>query len=338
MRSPCRITLTTLALTVLVTATAGADTVRVIADRAPVWNKPSGVSVVLTQLPRGTVVDVVGRTGDWYEIVLPVRPGAGGDRPGFIRASHVAIEASGPPTPRARRLSGGTTRRPRGRNPTIVLIDGAARKGHEELTRTSTAFAATYAEEGSIAANYGKTSGPQFSALAGQFVWGPIGVGLGIDVASRERSASLAATVPHPFFFDQDRAATFTASGLSERQTAIHIPVIWTLPSYGPTKILLFAGPTFFRVSQTLVTDLSLDDEYPHDTVAVASAVTDKRTGSVVGFHAGADASYFFTSLVGVGGGVRFSRGTLTFDNDPNAVTRAVAGSLHFAAGIRLRF
>lgn len=328
-----------LALMLFGCSEASADTVRVTVERALVWNRPSGVSVVLTQLPRGTIVEVVRRTGAWYEIVLPVRPGTGADHPGFIHSSNVAVEATGPMSARASRLSSpATVRRRKARNQTIVLIDGAARMSGTALTRTSTAFTAAYAEEGSIAANYGEPTGIQFSALVSQFVWGPIGVGLGIDYAPRSGSASLATTVPHPFFFDQDRTATFDASGLSEREAAIHIPVVWTPPSHGSTKILVFAGPSFFRVSRAFVTDLTLDDEYPYDVVAVADAISEKRTGSAVGFHAGADGSYFFSPVFGVGGGVRYSRGKLTFKNDTGAVTDGYAGALQVVAGIRLRF
>ncbi len=315
-----------------------ADTVRVTVERALVWNKPSGVSVVLTQLPRGTTVDVIRRSGDWYEIVLPVRPGRGADRPGFIRANQVTMATRAPLSTRAARLSTPAARRQRARNPTVLLIDGAARVGSQELTRTSTAFAATYAEEGSIAANYGKAAGMQFSALVGQFVWGAVGIGLGIDYASRTHSASIDATIPHPLYFDQDRPASFKATGLTERQAAVHIPVLWTPPSYGSTKILVFGGPTFFYVSQALVTDLELDDAYPFDTVSVTNALTEKKEASAVGVHAGVDLSYFFSPTIGLGGGVRYSRGTLKFKDDDDGKTEGVAGSLQIAAGVRIRF
>ena len=69
-----------------------ADTARVTSPSALVWNQPSPYGVVLAQLPRGTVVDVVKRAGEWYQIVLPVRAAAGAaDRSGFMRASQLAI-------------------------------------------------------------------------------------------------------------------------------------------------------------------------------------------------------------------------------------------------------
>lgn len=328
-----------LALVLFSSAEAFADTVRVTVERALVYSSSSGV-VVLAQLPRGTIVEAIRRTGDWYAIVLPVQPIINSpDRAGFIRTSQVAVEATGPMSARAARLlSPPTAPSPRARSSMVVLVDGATRLSAKALTRTSTAFTSAYAEDGSISAGYDEPTGTQIGALVSQAVWGPVGVGLGFDYTWRDGAASLAATVPHPFFFDQDRAATFNASGLSEREVAIHIPAVWMPPSFGSMKILVFGGPSFFRVSRELVTDLTLDDDYPYDVVAVAGAVSERRTGSAVGFHAGGDASYFFTPVFGVGGGVRYSRGKLTFKNDTGAVTDGQAGALQVAAGIRLRF
>src|SRR5262245_22468041 len=57
---------------VLLAATgAFADTVKVTVDRALVWSRPTGVSVVITQLLRDQTVEVVRRVGGWYEILVP---------------------------------------------------------------------------------------------------------------------------------------------------------------------------------------------------------------------------------------------------------------------------
>lgn len=313
-----------------------ADTARVTSPSALVWNQPSAYGVVLAQLPRGTVVDVVKRAGAWYQIVLPVRATAGAaDRSGFMRASQLAIATTGAPSARATRL---LPQKPSTRNPIVVLIDGGYRIGSEDLTRTSTAFAADYAENGSIATNYGKASGGQFGATVIPFLLGPLGVGFGVDYSSHSGSATVDAEIPHPFFFNQDRSASFATSALSGHQIAINIPIVWTLPSYGALKILVFGGPTFFLVKQDVVTDLDFTDTYPFDTVTISDAITEERSGSALGFHVGGDVSYFFTPTLGVGGGARYSKGTLSFDNDDNAATSGSLGGFQVAGGLRLRF
>ena len=127
-----------------------------------------------------------------------------------------------------------------------MLVDGGYRVGGEDLTRTATAFKADYAEDGSIATNYGNASSGQFGATVVPFLLGPLGVGVGVDYTSHSGSATVDAEIPHPFFFNQDRSASFATSPLSGHQLAINIPIMWTLPSYGALKILVFGGPTFF--------------------------------------------------------------------------------------------
>src|SRR4029077_6100164 len=74
-------------------ATASADTVRVVVDRALVWTRPGGVSIVMNQLLKDQTAEVVRRVGDWYEIVAPPGSGGGDRRTGFIAASQVVLES-----------------------------------------------------------------------------------------------------------------------------------------------------------------------------------------------------------------------------------------------------
>ena len=81
-----------------------------------------------------------------------------------------------------------------------------------------------------------------------------------------------------------------------------------------------------------------MHSEYPYDSVAIAGVITAERTGTVFGYHAGADVSYFFNQSVGVGGGARYSRATIKFSEDAGATTDGVAGGIEAAAGLRFRF
>src|SRR5437868_11784073 len=103
-------------LVLSIAATASADTVRVIVDRALVWTQPSGVSIVMTQLLKDQKAEVVRRVGDWYEIVAPPGSGGGDRRTGFISAAQVVLESgSGPAgsTTAPRRPAAGATPRSR---------------------------------------------------------------------------------------------------------------------------------------------------------------------------------------------------------------------------------
>src|SRR5215471_4805675 len=128
-------------LIIAVAATASADTVRVIVDRALVWTQPGGVSIVMNQLLKGQTAEVVRRVGDWYEIVAPPGSGGGDRRTGFISASQVVLESGsgrgGSATPARTRTppaaaSSGSSPRKSGR---IFSLDAKVGVGGEDLTR-----------------------------------------------------------------------------------------------------------------------------------------------------------------------------------------------------------
>ena len=322
-------------------ATASADTVRVIVDRALVWTQPSGVSIVMSQLLKDQTAEVVRRVGDWYEIVAPPGSGGGDRRTGFISASQVVLESGGTPSAQsgsARRTPPPVAAGRRARTARILNIDAAFRVGGDDLTRSFSAFTDVFAEAGSIATNYGDRSGLAVDVLFVEPIGRTFGVGLGFDYYFRNRHATVDARVPHPFFFNQLRSGTFETEPLSAHEAAINIPAVWMPPNLGALKILVFGGPTIFRESQTVVTDLVLNEQYPYDTLTITGVKTGERKSTIVGYHAGGDVGYFFSPTIGVGGGVRYSHATIKFDNDDDVTTDGVAGGLSAVAGLRFRF
>jgi hypothetical protein len=330
-------------LTLAVAATASADTVRVVVERALVWTQPGGVSIVMSQLLKDQTAEVVRRVGDWYEIVAPPGSGGGDRRTGFISASQVVLESgsgrggraaptrSGAPAAASRVGSSRKSKR-------IVNLDANIGAGGEALTRSFTAFTDVFAEAGSISTNYGKHSGVGFNAFYAQPVAGPIGVGAGVDYFVHSPNATVDARVPHPFFFNQLREATFETSGLSANEAAINFDGVWMPQPSGSLKIMIFGGPTIFHVSQTVVTDVVLNSQYPFDTVTITGVKTATRTSNPFGFHLGGDVAYFFNRSTGIGGGVRFSHAKLKFDNDSGVTTTGQAGGASVVAGVRFRF
>ena len=319
--------------------TAHADTVRVVADRTLIWSSPSGVSVILNQASKDTVLDVVRRVNDWYEVVLP--PASSGSVVGYVLASQVTIASTGPPSARAAAAARRAVPPPPARTSertSFLNLSGAYQQGGTVLTRRSTAFAASYAEPGSIDGTYGRSAAWKIDVLGGQAVSHHVGVGLGISYQRRDRSATIAAQVPHPFFFGQLRPATFETSPLRQAEFAVHIPVVWMPTLAGRAKVLLFGGPSVFRVTQDVVSDLSLSETYPYDQVTVTGSTQTELSTTVFGFHAGADVAYMFTPAVGLGGGARYSSGQLELRDDADATSRGRPGGLEVSAGVRFRF
>ncbi len=313
-----------------------ADTVIVTATQALVWNKTSSPSFVLTQLRRDTRLDVVRRVDEWFEIVLP--PGRATQRTGFIRVTQVAIISVGPMSAAARQVAGINARLARTRTRRVILsVDLGFRPGGSALTRRATAFAERYAEDGTLTADYGRGSGPQFDLMASQAVWGNLGVGVGLSSYQRRSTTTIAAQVPHPFFFNALRPATFETTAPEGTEVALHIPVVWTPSSGTRLTLLVFGGPSVFHVTQNVVSNLTLSDPYPPVTVTITGVTTTRLTGTMVGFHVGGDLGYYGNKRFGVGAGVRYSFANLTFADD-TAATDGRAGGLQIVGGLRVRF
>jgi hypothetical protein len=61
--------------------------------------------------------------------------------------------------------------------------------------------------------------------------------------------------------------------------------------------------------------------------------------GTGWGFHAGADVGYFFSRYAGVGGTVRFSRGSVEMAEPlSEKPAKMTTGGMQFGGGLRLRF
>jgi hypothetical protein len=312
----------------------------VVVDRALVWTRPGGVSIVMNQLLKDQTAEVVRRVGDWYEIVAPPGSGGGDQRTGFIAATQVVLEAgdasgrraTAPPRTAA---AAGT---PTTERSTRLNVGGAFRVGGDDLTRSFTAFTEAFAEPGSIATNYGNRSGLAFDVRVVQPIVRSFGVGVGVDYYFRNQHAVVDARVPHPFFFNQLRAGKFDTQALSAHEAALDVSGAWMPPAIGPLTTLVFGGPTIFHVSQTVVTDVTLDERYPYDTLTITGVKTGERTSTLFGYHVGGDVSYFFNPTIGLGGGVRYSHADITFDNDDDVTTDGNAGGVSVVVGLRFRF
>jgi uncharacterized protein YgiM (DUF1202 family) len=82
---------------------ASAETVRVVAARANVRERPDLKSPVIAGVRSGTILQVEGREGNWYRVRLE-GPTRRGGRTGYISAALVAPEAAEPSLEGARPL------------------------------------------------------------------------------------------------------------------------------------------------------------------------------------------------------------------------------------------
>ena len=103
-------------------------------------------------------------------------------------------------------------------------------------------------------------------------------------------------------------------------------------------QVVIFAGPSLFRVKQGLVTGVTVNETPPFTTAAFANATVTESRKQRIGANAGIEASVRVWNAVGVGVLVRYSRATLSFSPAPGTDVKIKAGGLQVGAGLHFRF
>ena len=193
-------------------------------------------------------------------------------------------------------------------------------------------------EQASFASDYRFANPTPLDVSAGVRVAPYFALGVGMSRFMIEETASVSAQIPHPIFFDRDRAISGASPPLTRRESAVHLQALVVVPVTRSFTVTGFGGPTFFNVEQQLVTDVNFTHAYPYDTATFSSAVTSPQSADSVGFNFGADVAYYFTGNVGVGWLTRYSRGIVELPSASGETFDIEAGGLHTAVGLRLRF
>lgn len=169
------------------------------------------------------------------------------------------------------------------------------------------------------------------------------GVGVSADVASYDYTVGLAVRIPHPTAFNRHATATGSSAPMSRSDTGINISAVYTPRTPDSVQVRLFGGPTYFSVEQDMVGRINYAQVFNLLGVNLVEVTTTQDSTvneSAWGFHAGADVSYFFSRYVGVGGMVRFSRGTVDIQSEPLSAGPAElsTGFAVVGGGVRFRF
>jgi hypothetical protein len=217
-----------------------------------------------------------------------------------------------------------------------ISVDGT-RQGASDDFQDSAVFT-EHAEEGRFETDYSVSGGPAFNISGGALLWRQIGVGVGVSRFSRSTPVVFNGQVPHPFVFDQDRAVTGDIGGLKREELAVNIRATAVFPLGSRTQVMVFGGPSFFRVTQGIVTDFSFTEQYPYDTASFASGETREAKESKMGANVGVDVGYFFTPQIGIGGIVQFAGVTLDFPSAGGGTQEVKTGGFQAGGGLRLRF
>jgi len=196
-----------------------------------------------------------------------------------------------------------------------------------------------YDETATVAASSDYTSGSLFDVGIGFRVWRNMSVGVAYHQEQNTAEFDVTGSAPHPIFFNQPRNFSVKAGGTEFRkEKATHLQVGWMIPFNDKLDVLVFGGPSWFRLEQPVVSGVEILDR-----ASLFSQITtvEIRKKSPIGFNVGADASYILWSndsvRVGAGGFVRYARAKtnvllLSTEQDTDV------GGLQIGFGARLRF
>jgi hypothetical protein len=167
---------------------------------------------------------------------------------------------------------------------------------------------------------------------------GRLGVGVSFSRLTRSADATINASIPHPFYFNQPRAISGTQPGLHEEENAVHLDVVGLAAATERIELTVFGGVTFFSAKQDVVTDVQYTESYPFDTATFTGATLSRQSASETGYNVGADVTWSFSERVGVGGLIRFSRASADYAVSSTNTVSADLGGLQALGGIRFRF
>ena len=168
-------------------------------------------------------------------------------------------------------------------------------------------------------------------------------IGVSYSRMSRETDADLFAQVPHPAFFNALANDTGTTGTFSFKESAVHISLAAVPVRTSRMEFRLMGGPSFFTLTGDMVKTVEYQQTFdtltPQNAITINGSTSGEASGTSIGFHLGADFTYFVHRLVGVGGGVRYGHGTVDL-NEPlsNIEQQFRVGSTTVFLGLRFRF
>lgn len=203
----------------------------------------------------------------------------------------------------------------------------------------------TFGEVGSSIARYPTPSlAGTFVDIGGSFmVTRTYGVGVSYSRTSYEDVVGLSTTIPHPTFYAAPASTTGGTSELTRTEGATNIFLLAMPIRRSGLEWRIFGGPTIFSLKADMVDEVlyaqTFDPASPQQTIAINGFTTSEATATEWGVHLGSDVAFFFTNMFGVGGGVRYSYGTVTLDREPlSTLDQDIrVGSMQFFLGLRFR-
>ncbi len=211
--------------------------------------------------------------------------------------------------------------------------------GTEEVSQ-SRSFP-VYGEQATLLNNSSFDRNNILDLTLGARVWRNLGVALAYHTGTASGSGDVSGSVPHPLFFDRPRNFSERLSGFERKEHATHLQIGWMVPISDNVDVFVYGGPSFFRISQDIVSDISVGEQgFPYANVVVSPTLAVAKRNAT-GYNVGVDASYMFYNTdavrLGVGGFLRVTGASATLRAGDSVIDTDLGG-VQFGLGARIRF
>ncbi len=218
----------------------------------------------------------------------------------------------------------------------LISVDGGYQAGTERFA-DQVRFR-LYAEESTFDAAYEVRPGPIFALRGGVRLWRGLGVAVGVARYAERGGVSVAARLPHPFFFDRPRQVDGSGAGLQREELAWYLDALWLFTVRDRLTLQLFGGPSYVELRQDLVEQIEFTESYPYDTATFTGVRRTRRKARGPGFSVGLDGGYFFTAQLGVGATLRVGRVGVDLVSPDGERIALHGGGVQASGGLRFRF
>jgi hypothetical protein len=156
-----------------------------------------------------------------------------------------------------------------------------------------------------------------------------LGAAIGFSNFSNLSDSGVVVTIPDPLIFGRPQTVNTSVKDLQHNERGIHLQAVWFMPITNQIDVAFSLGPSFIRVSQDLVSSVTIPAGTQNATPVV---VTEKATA--IGVNLGVDGSYLFTRNFGAGVFIRYAGGKV----DLPSVSDLRVGGFQAGVGARVRF
>jgi hypothetical protein len=218
-----------------------------------------------------------------------------------------------------------------------INVGWGVESGSSAMTDSRTGT--VYEETATVTSSSTFSSGSLFDLGVGVRVFRNFTAGVFYHQEQNDTEGRLTGSIPSPVVFNRPRTLDQAVPGLERKEKAVHLQIGWVVPINEKFDVLVYGGPSFFRLEQDVVSNVSFGEGNNNAVVATPSITTRKK--SETGYNVGADATYIVwqndSVRIGAGGFVRFTQASTDVDMLSTPQPTDVGG-VQFGFGARLRF